>query len=103
MQTNGPFRAGLDTTNVPAPGGPLTVSRPVARRLATGRGRAPRLFNASPKPHGFQTAMFSNVTVTVSGLLLAAQGCVPKQVVNVTVPVPWHGKRSEVGIGVATS
>jgi hypothetical protein len=35
--------------------------------------------------------MFSNVTVTVSGLELAAQGSVPKQVVKVTVPVPWQG------------
>jgi hypothetical protein len=50
----------------------------------------------------FYTAMFSNVTVTVSGLVLAAQGCVPKQVVNVTVPVRWEGSRSAVGIGLAT-
>src|SRR5205814_288269 len=48
-----------------------------------------------------QAAMFSKVTGTRSSLAFAAQGSVPKQVVNVTVPLPLHGSRRLVGIALA--
>src|SRR3954454_15391710 len=45
--------------------------------------------------------MFTNETRTTSSLAFAAHGSVPKQVVNVTFPVPPHGRRRAVGIALA--
>jgi hypothetical protein len=43
-------------------------------------------------------AMLMKVTGTTSSRASAAQGSVPKQVVKVTVPVPWQGSCNAVGI-----
>src|SRR6185436_18593155 len=49
-----------------------------------------------------QTAMFSYVTRTWSSRAVAEHGCVPKQVVNVTLPVPPQGSCNARGIVLRT-
>ena len=48
--------------------------------------------------HPGYTAMLTRLTVTMSSRASDAHGSVPKQVVNVTVLVPWHGSFRVVGI-----
>ena len=53
-------------------------------------------------PSGYR-AMLTKVTFTSSDLAPTAQGCGSGQVLKYTVPVPEHGNRTAVGIGLGLS
>ena len=74
-----------------------------AQPLFQPRGGVGWLEDVALEPDGYadgRRAMLTNVTFTTSSRDDVLQGWAPKQVVNLTVPVPWQGKRSAVGIGL---